>query len=360
MRNAISMKARFYFCLLLVLCLKPSFSQTALLANAGPDFTLCPGPGSILGSAVPASGGVPPYSFSWSPATGLSSTSVANPTVNVTTPTKYVLTVRDALDSIAYDTVFVDVSNISQYTAGNDTAYCYGLVPGAHLGTALNATAAGCTFSWLPTTGLNNPASPNPIANPLFTTTYTLTVTKGSCSFKSTVKVSIKVISLNLNTHDTTILEGNTITLISNSGASSYTWMPINNYIKYPNTATPDVNPLNTTTYTVQVTDGKGCYGTDTVIVRVIPSDVLFFYSAFTPNGDGDNDYFYIGNIQKYPNNILKVYNRYDQVIFTSAGYNNDWDGSYQGNQVPTGTYFYVLDTGSDKGKYKGTVTILR
>ena len=38
----------------------------------------------------------------------------------------------------------------------------------------------------------------------------------------------------------------------------------------------------------------------------------------------------------------------------------NDWDGSFQGNKVPTGTYFYILDTGTDKGKYKGTVTIMR
>lgn len=355
------MKTKFYYSLLLFFfCLKPLFSQPPLIANAGPDFTLCPGPGSILGSAVPGTGGVPPYSFQWSPATGLSSATVANPTVTITTPQQYVLTVRDALDSIAHDTVNVYVSNISQFKAGLDTAYCYGAVPGAHLGIATNSTAVGCTFSWLPTTGLNNPNSPNPIANPLFTTTYTLTVSKGGCSYKSTVKVSIQVINLNLAFHDTTIYEGQTITLISNSGATSYTWMPINNFIVYPNTATPDVNPLNTTTYTVLVSNGKSCFSSDTVRVKVIPSDTLIFYSAFTPNGDGDNDFFYIGNIQKYPDNLLKIYNRYDQVIFTSSGYNNEWDGSYQGNKVPTGTYFYILDTGTNKGKYKGTVTILR
>ena len=90
------------------------------------------------------------------------------------------------------------------------------------------------------------------------------------------------------------------------------------------------------------------------------PSDDLVFYSAFTPNSDGVNDYFYIGNIQKYPDNILKIYNRYGQVIFTSANYNNDWNGEYQGNKVPTGTYFYILYTNTGKGNYSGSVTILR
>ncbi len=355
------MPKQFFYSLIFLFCLKPMFSQPPLFANAGPDFTLCPGTGAILGSAVPATGGTPPYQFSWSPTTGLSSSTVANPTINIASPAFYILTVRDLNDSLAYDTVNVAISNIAQYTAGLDTAYCYGVVPGCHLGNPINASTVGCTFNWIPATGLNNPTSPNPIANPIVTTTYSLTVSQGGCSKQTgKVKVTLLKINLNLNTHDTTINEGVTITLISTSTATSYTWTPINVFIKYPFTATPDVSPINTTTYLVQATDTNGCFSSDTVIVRVVPSDDLVFYSAFTPNGDGDNDIFYIGNIQKYPENILKIYNRYGQVIFTSAGYNNEWDGSYQGNAVPTGTYFYILDTGTSKGKYKGTVTIMR
>jgi gliding motility-associated-like protein len=110
----------------------------------------------------------------------------------------------------------------------------------------------------------------------------------------------------------------------------------------------------------VTALDVNGCLSWDTVRVNVLPFDEPIFYSAFTPNGDGNNDFFYIGNIQKFPDNILKVYNRYGQVIYTSAQYKNDWDGSYQGNKIPTGTYFYVFDTGTDRGRYKCTVTILR
>lgn len=337
-------------------------SAQNLQAFAGQDIKTCPNSTVVLGNSIAANGGLPPYQYSWSPATGLNSSTVANPTLTATSSLYYVLTVRDSNDSLAYDTVFVDVADISIYTAGRDTVYCPGAASNIVLGNPINASATGCSFSWLPVSGLNNPALPNPIANPTTTTVYTLTVTRGTCSKQTgTVSVSLAGLSISLNFKDTTIKEGQTITLYAFSTATSYSWIPQNGFIHYENTATPEVNPVMNTTYTVIAFDAAtGCMASDTVQVIVIPDDELIFYSAFTPNGDGNNDYFYIGNIFKYPDNILKIYNRYGQVIFTSSGYKNDWNGEYQGNKVPTGTYFYILDTGTAKGKYSGSVTILR
>lgn len=331
-------------------------SQTAPSASAGNDFTICPGATGQLGGTPTAMGGTPPYTYDWSPATGLSSTSVANPSVTISTTTTFYLMVTDSLKKKSYDTVTVTLDPIRLYTAGRDTSVCLG--KSVMIGSAENAGAVGYNFVWSPASGLDNPNAGNPTSTPSTTILYTLTVSDAQCSYQSQVQVAIRFVNL-LSIHDTTIYEGNTITLHA-SGASNYTWTPVSNYIKYEHTPTPDVWPPVTTTYTVAAIDGSGCFGVDTVHVKVIPSDDLVFYSAFTPNSDGDNDVFYIGNINKYPDNLLKVYNRYGQVIFTSSGYNNDWDGSYQGNVVPTGTYFYVLDTGTDKGKYHGTVTILR
>lgn len=351
------------FITLLLFCLLGSgLSAQILLANAGPDFTACPGSTVVLGTSNVASGGLPPYFYTWSPATGLNSTSVANPTLTPSVSGNYYLMVNDANDTKAYDTVFVFVPNLNQFQAGKDTAYCFGSASNIILGSSNNATAtAGYTFSWSPSAGLNNPSSPNPVANPTTSTVYSLTITYGACSaITGTVDVSLLALNIYTTFHDTTILEGRTISLYAISPATSYTWSP-NYFLQYGNTNKADVSPLVTTTYSVYaLNETNGCMGMDTVLVRVTPDDELIFYSAFTPNGDGDNDYFYIGNIFKYPNNVLKVYNRYGQVIFTSAGYKNDWDGSYQGNKVPTGTYFYILDSGTDKGKYTGTVTILR
>jgi gliding motility-associated-like protein len=340
---------------LVLLCPLTGFSQGTLLANAGPNFSTCPGSTVVIGAS--ASGGQTPYTFSWSPSTGLSSSTVSNPTLAASVTQTFVLLVTDANDKKAYDTLIVTVPNLAQYTAGDNVNSCSGKT--VTIGNPANASATGFTFSWSPSTGLNNASAPNPTVTPVTPTVYSLTVSKGSCSLKTgTVLVSLNGLPLDL-IHDTTIYEGMTITLIATSTASNYNWSP-NYYIQYANTNAPDVSPLKTTVYTVTAIDANGCFTSDTVRVKVIPSDEPVFYSAFTPNGDGSNDFFYIGNVLKFPDNVLKIYNRYGQVIYTSAGYKNDWDGSYQGNKVPTGTYFYVFDTGTDRGKYKGTVTILR
>ncbi|WP_420321297.1 gliding motility-associated C-terminal domain-containing protein [Flagellimonas sp.] len=79
----------------------------------------------------------------------------------------------------------------------------------------------------------------------------------------------------------------------------------------------------------------------------------LTVYNEFSPNGDGVNDLFKIDCISRYPNNVLKVYNRWGNIVYEQRSYNNDWDGSsngratvQQGDQLPVGTYYYVLDLG--------------
>ncbi|NDV17226.1 DUF11 domain-containing protein [Muricauda sp. TY007] len=79
----------------------------------------------------------------------------------------------------------------------------------------------------------------------------------------------------------------------------------------------------------------------------------LVVYNEFSPNGDGVNDYFKIDCISRYPDNTLQVYNRWGNIVFEKRSYNNDWDGTPNGravvqkeDQLPVGTYYYVLDLG--------------
>ena len=92
----------------------------------------------------------------------------------------------------------------------------------------------------------------------------------------------------------------------------------------------------------------------------------LTVYNEFTPNNDGANDLFRIDCIEAYPNNELKVFNRYGALVYSKKGYQNDWDGTAnvsgvinRGDMLPTGTYFYVIDTGDGKVK-KGWLSIMR
>ncbi|WP_136466963.1 PKD domain-containing protein [Flagellimonas onchidii] len=85
----------------------------------------------------------------------------------------------------------------------------------------------------------------------------------------------------------------------------------------------------------------------------VVEPSCLTVYNEFSPNGDGVNDLFKIDCISRYPNNVLKVYNRWGNIVYEQRSYNNEWDGTsngratvQQGDQLPVGTYYYVLDLG--------------
>jgi gliding motility-associated-like protein/uncharacterized repeat protein (TIGR01451 family) len=92
----------------------------------------------------------------------------------------------------------------------------------------------------------------------------------------------------------------------------------------------------------------------------------LTVYNEFTPNNDGANDLFRIDCIETHPNNELKVFNRYGALVYSKKNYENDWDGTAnvsgvinRGDMLPTGTYFYVIDTGDGMVK-KGWLSIMR
>ena len=94
---------------------------------------------------------------------------------------------------------------------------------------------------------------------------------------------------------------------------------------------------------------------------QYVPGRVEIF-NGFSPNGDGQNDrWVIVEDLQfRYPNAQLRVYNRWGQIVFESDKYRNDWDGKNNGEDVPVGTYYYVLDLKDGTDAYKGYVTISR
>lgn len=332
-----------------------------VVANAGPSRNICPGRTITIGGSPAATGGTPPYSYSWQPSAYLSSTSAPNPTAsNIIGYIEYTLTVTDKNGNTASSTAIFYVDPINTLNAGIDTGYCVGKQNGIQIGNPDNSNhGSSHIFTWSPPTTLDNPNAPNPIASNTVTTQYTLIVSNGGVcpNYRTVVTVTpFQKPFVDAGT-DQVIDEGNTITL-NGTGSVFNFWLP-EYRIRYGTTATPDVWPIVSTTYTLFVEDSHKCTNFDTVRVDVINGDKLFFYSAFTPNRDGDNDFFYIGNLEKYPDNNLKIYNRYGKMIYSATNYANDWDGTYLGNEIPTGTYFYIFTDGVDQ-KYKGTVTIIR
>ena len=143
-------------------------------------------------------------------------------------------------------------------------------------------------------------------------------------------------------TPDTTINEGDAIQLNACCGVN-YLWWP-NTFIDYTDIYNPIVNPDADITYFVRVTDISGCIDTARIVVTVLPDiSTLVIPNLFTPNSDGYNDNWEIGNIAAFTENELTIFNIYGQVIYDITPYNNEWDGTYNGNKLPDGTYFYLL-----------------
>jgi len=232
-----------------------------------------------------------------------------------------------------------------------------------------NPTAKGGSgryaYAWLPTNSLSNSTISNPIATPSVSTTYVVLVTDSANreTGRDTVTVYVYPYSINAG-RDTTIKQGQTIILHGQApGDSTVYWESQNGTMYNQNTLNPDIFSQigGKDSLLLIATFPHGCVLYDNLVITVLPNNELYFFNSFSPNGDGANDSFFIGNLSLYPNNTLDIYNRYGQKVLTKNPYNNDWNGTYFGTELPSGTYFYILDTHDDNaGKYKGEVTIIR
>ncbi|MFH0893089.1 MAG: hypothetical protein V2A54_01535, partial [Bacteroidota bacterium] len=227
--------------------------STVPTANAGSDVTICNGSSTNLS----ASGGL---GYSWSPATGLSATNIANPTANPTVTTTYTVTVSNpcgtSTDNII---VFVDVA-VPAANAGADVSICIGS------NTTLNATG-GSSYQWSPSAGLSASNISNPIANPIVSTTYIVTVTNACGSSTDNIVVTVDIAAPVADAGANVIICAGSTTNLVATGGGTYIWSPAGS-LTNPNIANPVASPTVSTTYTVTVTNACGS-DVDFVIVTV-------------------------------------------------------------------------------------------
>ncbi|WPU99833.1 gliding motility-associated C-terminal domain-containing protein [Mucilaginibacter sp. cycad4] len=96
------------------------------------------------------------------------------------------------------------------------------------------------------------------------------------------------------------------------------------------------------------------------ITVSVIVPEKIVVPNTFTPNGDGYNDTWFIPGLLSYANCTVNIYNRYGAMMYRSVGYQQPWDGTNNGKSVPSGAYYYVIDTKNGSAKLSGEVTVLR
>jgi gliding motility-associated-like protein len=110
---------------------------------------------------------------------------------------------------------------------------------------------------------------------------------------------------------------------------------------------TPNLQDLPAGLYTVNVTDADGCTAPAKVLLKQpVPIDLP---QGFSPNGDGDNDFFVILGLDNFPENDLQIFNRWGNLVYSAENYRNNWNGTNKNDEpLPEGTYYVVLRLGKE------------
>lgn len=224
------------------------------------DTSFCPG-SSIQLNTIGA------QNYSWSPATSLSNAGVANPLASPLVSTEYIVTGTTINGCAAKDTVNVNIYPRPVIVLSDDTTICKNAL-------AQLSVTGGAGYSWSPTATLSNPLIANPVASPLISTMYYVTVTDvNTCEHIDSVQVAIRpdaVFSIN---DPVPVCRFDSVQL-SASGGDIYTWEPANG-LNNTGISNPWVSPSVNTEYKVTITEticNQSEMLSATVIVKPLPN----------------------------------------------------------------------------------------
>ena len=147
----------------------------------------------------------------------------------------------------------------------------------------------------------------------------------------------------------------NEITAIAQGGVPNYTF-----YFNDNNNGSDNTYHINSSgTYVVRVVDQNGCEAIANIEMEFIDIEIPNF---FTPDGDGQNDFWIPKNAEGWPDILVKIYDRYGRVVADDVINRGGWDGLYNKNELPSGDYWYVikLHGENDDREFVGHFTLYR
>ncbi len=270
----------------------------------------------------------------------------------------YDLLITDGNNCTRSESITVSSEVTVDVDAGSDASICSGesiQLQGAGVGTP----------SWDPSPFLSDETILDPWASGMTSTnTFVLTITETvspyGCLNKDSVTINLHPLMGLETIEDTFVIEGNSIRLETTGGPfDQYRWEPETGL---DNSSVPDpvATPIEPTRYTVFAINSYGCEEVDDVFIDVIED--IQAYNAFSPNGDGINEYFEIKNAERFPEILVEVYGRWGGKLYSDVGYDSGdlWDGTSGGKEVPLGTYYYIIVPYPGAKPISGNVTIIR
>ena len=318
--------------------------------------------GSILvhaSGATPFSDGY--YNYEIEPISGISpslnyqSSAINNANVVVDFPadndvsdTLFLLTITDDNGCIYTEEVEIHPARVFNYNATMSICYGDSIVIDA------NGFDSYSTYSWSinPSQEINTDESNLSLVVTNSSTVFvTVSDYASACSFTDELDLVVlnPVIASN---EDFGIIRGESATLSIIDGEPPYLWSTTET------TSDIVVSPLITTNYIAYALDTvTGCIGNDTVRVFVGMNE------GFSPNGDGFNDTWEISYLNQYESSKIEIFNRWGASLWSSSYPSiENWDGKFNGSDLPVGTYYYIItfDSSLNKEPLTGPVTIVR
>ncbi|HRI34104.1 MAG TPA: family 16 glycosylhydrolase, partial [Saprospiraceae bacterium] len=284
-------------------------------ASAGANRAVCEGISTNLGGSPSASGGLTPLGYSWSPSSGLSSSTTPNPTATPLETTNYILTVTDLDHTIASDTVNVIVNPNPAADAGEDTIACKGFE--SYIGGSPTASDGIEPYSYVWENAIGDTIfdSPNPFLELDSTTQLFLSVSDSNgCIANDTLQILMSApIVINSNIDTALFLNQSTVLnpdVSGGTGTLSYLWNP-GKWLSDSTIRNPVCNPLSTTYYTFEVQDSLGCKKEIYPRVSFSPIDLgdLFNFAAFQADSiiGGDSSIAIGGIASRYLDDNLRL-----------------------------------------------------
>jgi gliding motility-associated-like protein len=307
--------------------------------------------------AVTIEGGTADFSYSWTGPDGFLSDS--EDLVDIA-PGDYLLLVTDAngcTDDLQAEVGFAieieaDAGSYSGVCNGSEITFDGSASTG--LGSYGWSTPNGPTFSTLATATAQVSHTNH---------TFILTITNSTCVDSDTLVLDVLQLPEPDAGEDAEVFFEEGILLGGDptwGNAFSFDWSP-GEGLDDPTAANPFATITATTTFVVTVVDLNGCVGADAVTITLDPEVDIF--DGFTPNGDDSNELWQIGNREQFPEMEVQIFNRWGDELFQSApGYPIPWDGTYEGGDLPVGTYYYVIELNDPRfpDPITGPVTIFR
>jgi|GEM_PF-1080301 len=198
--------------------------------------------------------------------------------------------------------------------------------------------------------------------------TYTVTANIASSVCPGT---SSKVISLLpsptviASASPSSVTEGQT-TQLTATGLTNYSWSPTASLsdptISNP-VATPPTSPV--AVYTVSGTDNNGCFGKAMVSITVLGESIISKlkpYNFVSPDNNGQNDLWSVdNNMPSYPCSVT-IYDAKGVKVYESKPYNNNWNGTMNGDgqPLPNGAYYYIIKCDGESQVKTGSITLVR